>query len=363
MATYIVEVQKLCHNLTILKEKAGNATIWGVVKGNGYGLGTAALALLLRQQGICHFAVTALTEARALRQAGLTDEPILMLRATADPEELRELAELQVICTLGSAADAEALETVGRELNMVAQAHVKLDTGMGRFGFLPEQTGEAGRLYRDYPHIHPTGIYTHFHSGSNQAVTEEQFRIFTAQVETLKSQGIDVGMVHCCNSLAFWNFPHMHLDAVRLGSCILGRVGYGHRAGLRSIGYAQAQVEALKTLPKGHNVGYSRGCRLKRQTTAAVVGVGYIHGFSVERGYDVFRFKDCLRSMARYLKYLLKGRRLTVEVNGHLCPVLGHVGMVNMVVDVTDIPCALHDPVRVAINPLDLKEMDILYQP
>lgn len=363
MRKYIIEVQKLHHNIAILKEKAGNAIIWGVVKGNGYGLGAAELALVLRQQGIDHFAVTALKEVKALRQAGLTEEPILMLRATADPAELRELVSLQVTCTLGTSADAEALETVCRELDTVAQAHVKLDTGMGRFGFLPDQRAEVERLYRDYPHIRPTGIYTHFHSGSNEAVTAAQFKTFTAQVEALRSRGIEVGMVHCCNSLAFWNFPHMHLDAVRLGSCILGRVGYGPRAGLQSVGYAQAEVEALKTLPKGHNVGYSRGCTLKRQTTAAVVGVGYIHGFSVERGYDVFRPKDCLRSMARYLKYLLKGRRLTVEVNGRTCPVLGHVGMVNMVVDVTGIPCALHDPVKVMINPLDLKEMDILYKP
>ncbi len=362
MGAYIVETKKLQHNLTILKEKAKTATIWGVVKGNGYGLGAADLALVLRNEGINHFAVTAISEARALREAGLTTEPILMLRATSNREELEEMTDLQLICTIGAIADAEALENICREKETTVQAHVKLDTGMGRFGFLTGETETVASLYRDYPHIHITGIYTHFHSGSNPEVTEAQFRTFSQEIASLKAMGIDVGMVHCCNSLAFWNFPHMHLDGVRLGSCLLGRVGYGRRAGLQSVGYGLTQVEALKTLPKGHNVGYSRGCRLKRESRVAVVGIGYIHGFSVERGYDVFRLRDCLRSMARYLKYLLKRRRLTVEVNGHTCPVLGHVGMVNMVVDVTDIPCALHDPVKVQINPLDLKELDIRYE-
>ena len=128
------------------------------------------------------------------------------------------------------------------------------------------------------------------------------------------------------------------------------------------MGYVRAEVEELRCLPKGHNVGYGGDCRLRRETRIAVVGVGYLHGFSVERGYDVFRPRDCLRSMGRYLKYLLKGKKLWVEVNGHPCPVLGHVGMVNLVADVTDVPCQVHDPVTVQINPLDLKGMDVVFR-
>ena len=76
----------------------------------------------------------------------------------------------------------------------------------------------------------------------------------------------------------------------------------------------------------------------------------------------MFRIRDCLRSMGRYLKYLLKRRCLTVEVNGKTCKVLGHVGMVNLIADVTDISCALHDPVKLQINPLDLKGMEVIYR-
>lgn len=362
MKAYIVETDKLRHNIAILKEKAGNTPIWGVVKGNGYGLGAVPLAQLLSQEGIDRFAVTDLREAAALREAGLTEQPILMLRETCEKAELKRLVSLNVTCTVGSLDAADALEAVAKALDITAQAHVKIDTGMGRYGFLPEQWDQVAQVYEKYPHIKAAGIFTHFHSGSRREITTGQFESFQRVLEKLKEKGIDPGMTHCCNSLAFWNFPHMHLDGVRLGSALLGRIGYAGKAGLQPVGYCEATVEALKTIPKGHNVGYGAACQVKRDTNIAVVGVGYIHGFSVERGYDVFRPKDCLRSMGRYLKYMLKGKSLTVEINGKPCKVLGHVGMVNLIADVTGVPCQLHDKVKVHINPLDVKEMDVVYR-
>ena len=361
MKAYIVETEKLKHNIEILKQQAGSAVIWGVVKGNGYGLGAGKLALLLKEQGIDHFAVTDLAEARALREAGLTENPILMLRATSDRQELEALLSLNVICTLGSLEDGQTLHDAASSLGRTAHAHVKLDTGMGRYGFLPEQTERAAELWK-YDNIKIEGVFTHFYRAGSEKVTKKQFSDFRSAVDVLRSMGLEVGMVHCCNSLGFWYYPEMHLDAVRLGSALLGRVGYGPRANLRRIGYVQADVEALRVIPKGHNVGYGGDCRVRRDTRIAVIGVGYFHGFSVERGYDVFRIRDCLRSMGRYLKYLLKRRCLTVEVNGKTCKVLGHVGMVNLIADVTDISCALHDPVKLQINPLDLKGMEVIYR-
>lgn len=358
MKAYIVETKALRHNLTVLREKAAGAVIWAVVKGDGYGLGVTALTAFLAGEGVTHFAVTDRKEAAAVRALAPNAE-ILMLRATCDEEELKELLDLEVLCTVGTRDDAVALEKVAA--GRTARAHLKVDTGMGRYGFLPQETEQAASLYRDFSHICFTGIYTHFHTAGNRKVTQAQYRDFHTLVDDLRGRGLEVGMVHCCNSLAFWYYPEMHMDAVRLGSCLLGRVGYANRAGLGRVGWVQADVEELRTLPRGHNVGYGGDCKLKRETRIAVVGVGYVHGFSVERGYDVFRVRDCLRSMGRYLKYMLKRRRLTVTVNGKSCPVLGHVGMVNLIADVTDVPCQVHDPVVVQVNPLDLKGMDIVF--
>ncbi len=361
MKTYIVETKNIIHNVQVLKQKAGKATIWGVVKGNGYGLGAARLAQVLYEEGITHFAVTALEEAAALREEQREDMQILMLRETSDPRELEQLLQLDVICTIGSVEAAEAVNAAAHTVGKKARAHVKLDTGMGRYGFLPQQIEQAKALWK-YENIEMEGVFTHFYRGGNEKVRNQQFAAFQAMVTELRQAGCEVGMVHCCNSLAFWYGPEMHLDAVRLGSCLLGRVCYAQEAGLMRVGYVQADVEALRTIPKGHNVGYGGDCQVKRETKIAVIGVGYLHGFSVERGYDVFRPRDCIHSMARYLKYLLKRHCLTVEINGKTCPVLGHVGMVNLIADVTDIPCALHDPVVVQVNPLDLKAMEVRFQ-
>lgn len=363
MNSYVVELSKLKDNIEILRNKAGDTPIWGVVKGNGYGFGTVPMAKLLSQMGkIRQFAVTALEEAQDLRENGFGCEDILMLRATADPEELKALVTLGIICTVGSLTEAKAVDAAAQELGLNARVHVKIDTGMGRYGFLPEQYEEIKKVYAEYPRLKPEGIFTHFHTAGNEAVTKAQFSAFKSVVERLKADGISTGMAHCCNSLAFWHYPEMHMDAVRLGSCLLGRIGYAQKAGLHKLGYVEAEVEAVRTLPKGHNVGYGGDCKLKRETTTAVVSVGYYHGFAVERGYDVFRPRDCIRSMGRYMKYMLKRRHLQVEINGKLCPVLGHVGMVNLIADVTDVPCKVGDPVVVQVNPLDLKGIKVVFR-
>lgn len=362
MKAYIVEKQDLAHNLQVLREKARGKTIWGVVKGNGYGLGAAKLALTLAEMGISHFAVTDVPEVRALREAGLTESEILMLRCTNEAPEVQELLRLGAICSVGSLEDAAAVEAAAAGLGITARVHVKIDTGMGRYGFLPEDWPDAVSVFRDYPHIQATGVFTHFHRAGNEQETQLQFILFRMVLSQIRKDGYDPGMVHCCNSLALWYSPEEYqCDAVRLGSALLGRVPYASEAGLRRIGWVEATVEELRRLPGGHNVGYGE-YRVRGETRVAVVSVGYLHGFSVERGYDLFRPKDCLRNMGRYLKYLLQRRRLTVEVNGRPCNVLGHVGMVNLVADVTQIPCRLGDPVRIQINPLDLKAMDVVFR-
>ena len=90
--------------------------------------------------------------------------------------------------------------------------------------------------------------------------------------------------------------------------------------------------------------------------------IGYFHGFGVQRGYDLWRFSDCLRGAARYIKALFRKKVLYVRLNGHTCRVLGHVGMVNTVIDVTHCPCQPGDTATADINPLLLKGLEVIYQ-
>ena len=118
-------------------------------------------------------------------------------------------------------------------------------------------------------------------------------------------------------------------------------------------------MELIREIPKGHTVGYGAAWKAKRPTRIAVCGVGYFHGFGAEKGNDLFRFRDCVRGGLGYVKAFLKKKAFYVSVNGKQARVLGHIGMVQTIFDVTDIPCEVGDPVRLEINPLLVKGMDV----
>ncbi len=361
MRAYMVDKSALAHNIGVILARAKDAVVWGVIKGNGYGLGCVEMAQVLYAHGIDHFAVTDVAEVRVLREAGFDECSILMMEGTCNPAEINELLDLGAIVTIGSREDARMVDQIAGERATVAEAHLKIDTGMGRYGFLPEEIETVYRLYTDSANIAFTGIYTHFGCAVDAAVTQKQYDRFQQVVQELRAAGFETGMVHCCNSTAFFQYEHMHCDAVRIGSALLGRVAFSGKTELKTIGYCQAELEEIRTIPAGHTVGYGAGWVAKRETRIAVLSIGYYNGFAVDRGFDLWRFKDCLRGVARYIKAFIKRKALYVHVNGTPCRVLGHVGMVNMVIDVTDCDCKVGDLARVNINPLLLKGIEVVY--
>ena len=360
MKRYLVDKSALEHNIKLLLDRAKGKTLWGVIKGDGYGLGVVEMARVLAAHGIDHFAVTDLCEVRALRADGF-DNPILMMEGTCNEREVNELLDLGAILTIGTPEDAQVVNAQASARSTVAEAHLKIDTGMGRYGFLPSQMETVHSLYSENPSIAFTGIYTHFYNSSELAPTQAQFDKFMAVVNELQAAGIDTGMVHCCNSSAFLKYEHMHCDGARVGSALLGRVTIGGGTGLKVVGECQAELEEIRTIPAGHSVGYGAGWVARRETRIAVLSIGYFNGFGVDRGFDLWRLQDCIRGVARYVKAFLKKKALYVTVNGKACRVLGHVGMVNMVIDVTDCDCRVGDMAHVNINPLLIKGVEIVY--
>ena len=161
MKAYIVDKQALEKNIHLLRKRAGDTVIWGVVKGDGYGLGCVSMAKLLSAHGIDHFAVTDVSEVRALRDEGFRENPILMMEGTCNPDQINELLDLGAILTVGTPEDAAQINALAQQRSTVAEAHLKIDTGMGRYGFLPSQMNEIHALYTDCPNIAFCGIYTH----------------------------------------------------------------------------------------------------------------------------------------------------------------------------------------------------------
>jgi alanine racemase len=363
MKAYIVEREDLGQNIEFLKKKAGDTPIWAVLKGNGYGIGLVPLARLLAEHDIHHFCVAEVREAEQLRENGFAEDAILMLRSTSDPGEINQLLDMHVLLTVGSYETAVAINGVAAQRSDIAEVHLKLDTGMGRYGFLPTETEKLISIYQYMKNIAVSGIYTHFSCASSSVKeTRRQYELFRSVIAQLQSAGYETGMLHCCNSSAFLRFPEMCCDGVRLGSALLGRLSFRNSFPLKKIGYAEATVEEIRWLPKGHTVGYGAAWRAKNTTRVAVVGIGWYNGFGAERQNDVYRFRDCLHGILGNLRDMLLRKSILVNVNGHKCRVLGHISMVHTMVDVTDIGCAVGDKVILQVNPLTVKGLKIQYR-
>lgn len=363
MKRYVAERAALEENARLLQEAAGEAAFYAVVKGDGYGLGVQALAGVLRGAGVTRFAVTEPDEARALRESGPEDEEILMLRATSDPEELEALLSLRVTATIGTQEDAVALNGIAGRLGVRARAHIAFDTGMGRYGFLPEELQKAEAVYDYMPNIEVTGVYTHFSCAfCSKKKTLQQFAAFEDILARLRADGHATGVAHCANSSALLLYPPTRLDAVRVGSALLGRLSIRTSLPLRRVGYAEASVEELRTLPRGATVGYGAGYRTRAVTQIAVLGVGWWHGFGVEKGRDLWRFSDTARGCLSLLKAFFTRKKLTVELSNRRCRVLGHVGMLHTVVDVTGLAVQQGDVARLEVNPLLAHGLPVEYR-
>ena len=361
MNTYVISRELLEQNILQLKKQAKGVPIWAVIKGDGYGLGTLPLAELLADNGIERFCVTEVHEAELLRENGFRDAQILMLRSVSDRETLHRLLDLGVILTVGSWETAQMIDALARERADIAEVHIKIDTGMGRYGFLPSETERVIALYREMKHLAVGGIYTHFNCAfADDRLTKQEFAEFQNVIAQLRAAGLETGIVHCCNSSAFLKFPEMHCDGVRLGSAILGRMPF--RTKLRPVGYLESEVEELHIVPKGHSTGYGAVWTAKRETRLAIVPVGWYHGFHVSCRPDMTRARDCLRSALSALKGILRRQCIYVEINGKRCPVVGAIGMLHCAVDVTEINCKTGDRVIVQMNPLHQKGVKVAYR-
>ncbi len=360
MSAYVVSKEDLAHNLRILKEKAGATPIWAVVKADGYGLGVRAFAMELYALGIRRFCVTEPREAEELLSCRFSDIEILMLRQLSDPEDIRRMWKAGVILTVGS---LEAVARINAAVDGPASVHLKIDTGMGRYGFLPTQLPEMIAAFQQEKHVRIKGVFTHFNCAfCNDELTKEQFAMFCKIISALEQAGCDTGTVHCCNSAAFLKFPEMHLGGVRLGSALLGRMSFP--TDLRALGSVETTIEELRILPKGHATGYGAIWRAKRETVIAIIPIGWCNGLQVSCKEDRSRVIDCLRGGLRELKNLLKRPRPYVYIDRVACPIVGAIGSLHCAVDVTPIShcCRVGDTVKLAINPMHIKGMEVAFR-
>jgi alanine racemase len=277
--------------------------LFAVVKANGYGHGAVPVAHAALEGGATRLAVATLEEAAQVR--GLLDPEHILVMGGLLPAQAGSAASSGCSLSVSSRELAEALAATHAN----APVHLKIDTGMGRFGCAPDDAPGLARLIDGSRGIRLAGTWTHFASaGSDDAMTRRQFELF---VSTLAALDVAPGMRHACNSAGALNHPDYALDAVRCGIAVYGCEWPGTKPALA----LKALITHLKWVEKGATVGYGSLWRATAPAQVATVAIGYedgVHRSRANRGH--------------------------VLVRGGRAPLIGMVSMDAITVDVSDVP-------------------------
>jgi alanine racemase len=274
-----------------------------VVKAGGYGHGAVPVAHAALEGGAAGLAVATLEEAAQLR--GLVDPGQILVMGGLMPSQAPAAAASGCAVAVSSRELAEALAASDRTVPV----HLKIDTGMGRFGCAPEDAPGLALMIDESPGTRLAGTWTHFAKAeSDEAMTRRQFEIFLG---TLSRFEVGPGMRHACNSAGARLHPDFALDAVRCGISIYGCDWPGTQPALA----LRSTVTHLKTVEKGATVGYGSLWRAEGTARVATVAIGYADGVH--------------RARANRGHALVRGRRAQL---------IGMVSMDAITLDVTDVP-------------------------
>lgn len=357
MTTLNIQTSALEHNLKIIKKLTPNSEIIAVLKGNGYGLGLCKFAAFLHLHGIRHFAVTDLADAVALRKNGIEDE-VLLMSPIYNSEDITTAIKYDITLSITSRECGLAIEaTAAYKNHFSVHAHLCIDTGFGRYGFLSDNEAtlsEITDMVHDMSHVQITGIFSHFYAAAcrNERCVHKQFQEFCRLCDTLQDSGITIGIRHISSSSSMVRFPDMNLDAVRIGSAFLGRLAIPNDFGFQDVCSLSACVDDIYNLPAGHNIGYGNDCRLSKPATTAVISAGYYHGLGLEREASLKKHPYSPLRIARLIKRSYTKKLPSAIFEGHILPILGQISMNSVIVDASGCPLSVGDFVTFPINPL-----------
>ena len=354
MKNLVIDKRAIKNNLRAIKERADGAAIYADLSANACGMGLLETANLLRDEGVHSFAVSDPKDAALLRASDFTEERLMMLRSTADPDELSELIDLNVICTAGSYDAAVAINGIAESRKTIAEVQIKVDTGLGRYGFLPTEIDRIAAIYKYMSSLAVVGIFTTYSaSWQSKKRTLSQLDTFESVLDKLNEMGFETGIAHACDSAALFKYDFGRMDAVRVDTALSGRIPGKSIPGLSKVGYIEAGLEEIGWFPKGHRVGSGKGVVMRRPTKIAVMSVGYYHGFGVDRHITELRLFDLIRNRRRH-HY--------VKINGQRAKVLGNIGMLHTIADVTKIDCTVGDLAVMDVDPVCVKGLPRFYK-
>ena len=353
MAVLVVHKERILHNLSTLKERTGSLVI-PVLSGNAMGLGDCEVAGLLAGSGVRLFAVSRLEEAERIASAVPPEAEILLLSPYSTESAAQKIVDLGLTAAIGSYDSAVLLNGIAERSNTKCRVHLLFDTGLGHFGFLPEEAEKAVQAAKYLKNLEVKGCFTGLTdtSGENKKGLFEQYERFTRCIETLRKANINPGMLHIANSAAALRYQSLRLDAVRVGSALFGLLPARKKLGLQKVGRLESAISDVRWLPAGRSIGNFGRYKAKKPVRIAVVPVGPADGLFVEKAKDSFRLRDILRYRRNDFALLFRREGLTCEIGGKKAPLVGAVGEYSIAVNVSDLDCSVGDTVAFDVNPI-----------
>lgn len=314
-----IDLDAIRHNISQMKNIVGKGVqVMAVIKANGYGHGAVSVAQALKglADGFC---VATAEEALDLRQSGIT-APILIL-GYVFPEELSELIQNDIALTVFDTETAEEISALAGSLGKTANIHIKLDTGMGRIGFLPNKISVAAvKEISEMPYICIEGLFSHFACADEKDKTsaKHQRTLFCEFSDALQKTGVTIKYHHLCNSAGITELPDARFNMVRCGIATYGLYPSDEvdrsLVELHPAMSIYSHVVYVKTVPAGTTVSYGSTFVADREMTIATIPVGYADGLP--------------RSLSGKGYMMIKGQK---------APILGRVCMDQCMVDVSQI--------------------------
>lgn len=315
-----INLDNLSHNIKEIRKRVGDKTlVMAVIKANAYGHGSIEAAKVFLENGANRLAVSLLSEGVELRKANI-DSPIMLLNYT--PEyQLDQVLEYDLIQSIYTYEDAKALSDKAISFKKTAVIHIKVDTGMGRIGFLPNKESIEDIIkICSLPNIKVEGIFTHFSTADeiDKSYTKSQFEKFAWVVEELKDNKVEIPIKHVSNSAAIIDLPEYNLDMVRPGIMLYGYYPSEEvkksEITLKPAMTLKANISNIKHVAKETGISYGKIFVTNKESIIGTLPIGYADGYSrmlTEKG--------------------------VVTVNGKRVPIVGKICMDQMMIDLTDV--------------------------
>ena len=317
-----VNLSNLDYNIKQIKEKANGRELIGVIKADAYGHGSVKCAEVLRKNGVKTFAIATLQEAITLREAGAKEE-IICLGLTPDmyADVIVEHDLTPVVC---DSSNAKAISDAAVAAGKIVSGLIAVDTGMGRIGYLADDTDfavEDVRKIAALPGFKIKGMFSHMSTAdaADKTYSHEQEAKYNAFYEALTKANIKIPFRTLANSASIMELPEIYFDAVRPGIILYGCYPSDEveraQLSIKPVMSVKANIVHLKDVPANFSVGYGRKYISTKPAIIATLALGYADGYP--------------RPFSANAK---------VIVNGVVCPIAGNICMDQCMVDVSAVP-------------------------